>query len=288
MKRLERAGSSSTQIGVGSSRPPARRCAAHRGSCSPPIAAARVCHRARTLASRRDDELSATAAAHGRGLPGSPTPSRRSSRSCSLPLYTRHLTQRGLRHRRARCSRRSSCARSCSGSGWGRRSCASTTSTPTRSAGAPSPARATGTLLAITTVAALLLARVRRAAESQLLLGHRAGRRGARRRARPVGVHEPGAGLRAAAGGGARARLRDRRADQRRAHRHADRRARGRARPGRVRPRAGQLRGLAVVLARPVVVASAARRLGAPAWPQLGADAALRAADRAGRGVRVR
>ena len=50
-----------------------------------------------------------------------------------------------------------------------------------------------------------------------LLLGTRAARRDPRRRARAVGVHEPRARLRAAAGGGARAGVRDRLADQRRA-----------------------------------------------------------------------
>ena len=74
---------------------------------------------------------------------------------------------------------------------------------------------ATGTLLVITTLAAALVA-IFAEPVSQLLLGIGAAGRDPRRRARPVGVHEPRARLRTAARGGAGARVRGRVADQRR------------------------------------------------------------------------
>ena len=77
---------------------------------------------------------------------------------------------------------------------------------------------ATGTLFVVTTLAAGAGRRVPRAGLAAAAR-HRAAGRDPRRRARPVGVHEPGARLRTAAGGGAGAGVRGRVADQRRADR---------------------------------------------------------------------
>ena len=74
---------------------------------------------------------------------------------------------------------------------------------------------ATGTLFIVTTVAALAISAAATPV-SNALLGEAAPGRDPRRRARPMGLHEPGARLRAAAGGGARAGVRHRVADQRR------------------------------------------------------------------------
>ena len=71
--------------------------------------------------------------------------------------------------------------------------------------------------------------------------------------ARPLGVHEPRARLRAAARRGARADVRDRLADERRAHRDPHGLARRRPRRGRIGPAAGQLRRLDGRADRPVV-----------------------------------
>ena len=137
-------------------------------------------------------------------------------------------------------------------------------------------------------VAAALIAVVRRAGLARAARQRAAGR-DPRRRARPVGVHEPRARLRAAAGGGARAGVRDRVAGQRRADRRCSRvLARRRPRRGRARPAARQLRR------RPRSCCSAcggpsATSLGLPAIARAARpDAALRAADRARRGLGLR
>ncbi|CAA9513360.1 MAG: polysaccharide biosynthesis protein, partial [uncultured Solirubrobacteraceae bacterium] len=118
----------------------------------------------------------------------------------------------------------------------------------------------------------------------------RARARDARRRARPVGVHQPRARLRPAARRGGCARLPDHIAGQRRADGGADAVARGRPGRGRLRPGPGQLRRLRGGVARAVVEPPGAARLRARPRPRRAAqaDAALRAADRAGRGVGLR
>ena len=77
---------------------------------------------------------------------------------------------------------------------------------------------------------------------SELVLGQPRDQDVPRRRARPVGLHEPRARLRPAARRGALAHLRGRLDDQRGDHDLLDDRPRRRARPGRLRPAARQLR----------------------------------------------
>ena len=148
---------------------------------------------------------------------------------------------------------------------------------------------ATGTLFAATTVAAIVVALLAGPISSALLEADRPGG-DPRRRARPVGLHEPRARLRPPARGGAGPRLRDRLADQRRPHGRADGLSRGHPRRGRGRPPAGQLHRLRRGPDRPVD--RRARRVRLPAGrhrPRApGLDAALRPADRARRGQRLR
>ena len=180
------------------------------------------------------DELPPPAADDGRRLPAR----RRVSKVIALVAAARlHAPPdaRRLRHRRAAADDdHPGLDRRCA---WAsaRRSCASTSSTPTPSAGARSrarrPASCSPSRRSLAGAVAIFAGPL-----SDSLLGSSQPGGHARDRARPVGVHEPRARLRAAAGGGARAGLRARVADQRRAHGRADGLARRRARRGRARP----------------------------------------------------
>ncbi len=113
------------------------------------------------------------------------------------------------------------------------------------------------------------------------------------RRARPVDVHEPRARLRAPARRRARPRVRDLLGQQRAADDRAHRLARRLRGPAGARPAARQLRRLDRRAARPVALdgassAAAPRRRRPPETPLAHAAAALRAADRPGRRVRLR
>ncbi len=128
-----------------------------------------------------------------------------------------------LRRRQLAADRRHPRRASCCASASARRSCASTTTTTTPSAGRAWRARATATVAWTTTVASVLVAA--NAATVSRLAARLSRPAAARlRRRRPVGVHQPRDGLRAAARRRARPRVPDRldeqRGDDGRLHRH--------------------------------------------------------------------